>query len=97
MTMSVEQLVSAMTPEIYDNLKTAVELGKWADGTPLTAEQKEHSLQAVIAYQALHLDQTDHMTVAAGGELNVKSKAALKTQFSDQPIVGDDDIGRFKP
>ncbi|MBW8190688.1 DUF1315 family protein [Neiella marina] len=95
--MSVEQLVSAMTPDIYDKLKTAVELGKWADGTPLSAEQKEHSLQAVIAYQALNLKQTDHMTVAAGGELNVKSKQALKTQFSDNPVSGDDDIARFKP
>lgn len=92
--MSIEQMISAMTPEIYDKLRTAVELGKWADGTPLTAEQKEHSLQAVIAYQALQLQQTQHMTVGAGGELNLKSKQELKGQFQE---TNAKDIARFKP
>ncbi|MCM2680806.1 YeaC family protein [Echinimonas agarilytica] len=95
--MNLEQLISGMTPEIYEKLKSAVELGKWADGTALTASQKEHSLQAVIAYQAMHMEQTDHMTVAAGGELNVKSKKVLKTQFSDSPMDDEEDIARFKP
>lgn len=92
--MKIEQMIAAMTPEVYDKLKTAVELGKWADGTALTAEQKEHSLQAVIAYQALQMEQTDHMTVASGGELNLKPKSELKRQYQQ---VAEQDIGRFKP
>ena len=92
--MNIEQMVSAMTPDIYDKLKTAVELGKWADGTALTQAQKEHSLQVVIAYQAMQMQQIDHMTVAQGGELNLKSKQALKRQYQ---VEAEQDIGRFKP
>ncbi len=38
--MSVDQIVNSMTPEIYQRLVTAVELGKWPDGVALTPEQK---------------------------------------------------------
>ncbi|WP_288755829.1 DUF1315 family protein, partial [uncultured Pseudomonas sp.] len=43
------QMIENITPEIYESLKLAVEIGKWSDGRKLTAEQKELSLQAVIA------------------------------------------------
>lgn len=52
--MNLEELVNSITPEVYGNLKTAIELGKWADGRVLTSEQKEHSMQAVIAYELKH-------------------------------------------
>ena len=42
--MNVEQLVNAMTPEVYQNLKQAVETGKWPNGAELTEEQKANSL-----------------------------------------------------
>ncbi|MGL5399491.1 MAG: DUF1315 family protein, partial [Plesiomonas shigelloides] len=45
--MHVDSLISAMTPEVYERLRQAVETGKWADGTALTEVQKETSLQAV--------------------------------------------------
>ena len=38
---SIDALVEAMTPTIYENLKTAVELGKWGDGARLSPEQVE--------------------------------------------------------
>ncbi|MEI7949981.1 MAG: DUF1315 family protein [Gammaproteobacteria bacterium] len=56
---SWQQLVAGMTPEIHQNLKTAVELGKWPNGERLSAEQKQHCLQAVIAYDQLYLPETD--------------------------------------
>ena len=46
---SLEQLVTRLTPEIYENLKQAVELGRWADGKRLTAEQLEQSMQLVMS------------------------------------------------
>jgi uncharacterized protein YeaC (DUF1315 family) len=49
------QLIENMSPAIYQSLKQAVEKGKWPDGTPLTAEQRESSLQAVIAWGEKHL------------------------------------------
>lgn len=54
--MTFEDLIRSMTPEIHERLKRAVEIGRWADGRPLTAEQMESSLQAVMAYEALCLD-----------------------------------------
>ena len=56
---SWQQLVAGMTPEIHQSLKTAVELGKWPNGDSLSAGQKEHCLQAVIAYDQLHLPETE--------------------------------------
>ena len=56
---SWQQLVAHMTPEIHQQLKTAVELGKWPNGERLNAEQLEHCLQAVIAYDQLNLPETE--------------------------------------
>ncbi|HWK54890.1 MAG TPA: DUF1315 family protein, partial [Hyphomicrobiales bacterium] len=47
-------LVASMSPELHAALKTAVELGRWPGGERLTAEQREHCLQAVIAWDQLH-------------------------------------------
>lgn len=53
---SVEALIEAMTPTIYENLKTAIELGKWGDGTRLSADQVESCLQTIILYEAKHVE-----------------------------------------
>ena len=55
MTSEFQQLIDNITPEIYQNLKTAVEIGRWPNGSKLTAEQRQTSLQAVIAYEAKNL------------------------------------------
>ncbi|EIT26929.1 hypothetical protein YPPY95_2535, partial [Yersinia pestis PY-95] len=52
--MELEDLISVMTPEIYQRLVQAVELGKWPDGVALTSEQKENSLQMVMLWQGRH-------------------------------------------
>lgn len=57
--MDFQQIINAMTPEIYQNLKRAVEIGKWPDGRPLTAEQRELSMQAVIVYEAKFVDEKE--------------------------------------
>ena len=49
--MNFEKMIEAMTPEIYQSLKRAVELGKWPNGERLSQEQRETSLRAVIAYE----------------------------------------------
>lgn len=55
--MDFDKLIRNLSPEIYQNLKRAVELGKWADGTVLTREQRELSMQAVIAYESRNLEE----------------------------------------
>lgn len=50
--MNLEQLLSAITPEIYENLKRSVELGKWPDGRKLTKDQKELCMEAMIYFES---------------------------------------------
>lgn len=38
--MNLDDIINSMTPEVYQRLSTAVELGKWPDGVTLTEEQK---------------------------------------------------------
>ncbi|CAM3586353.1 transcriptional regulator [Rouxiella silvae] len=81
--MEIHELVDVMTPEIYQRLALAVELGKWPDGVRLTELQKEHSLQVVMLYQARHNVDAQHMTVGPNGQIVTKSKQELKQQFQD--------------
>lgn len=53
-TVKFEQLIQNLDADIYQRLRTAVELGKWANGEALTAQQKEISIQAMIAYERIH-------------------------------------------
>ena len=50
--MDLKQLLDSITPEVYESLKRAIELGKWPDGRVLGSGQKELCIQAVIAYDA---------------------------------------------
>ncbi len=53
--MDYQQVIAQMDETLFARLKDAVETGKWPDGRPLTPEQKEHALSAVIAYSQMHL------------------------------------------
>ncbi|CAQ84068.1 MULTISPECIES: YeaC family protein [Photorhabdus] len=85
--MELDDLLSVMTPEIYQNLVRAVELGKWQDGVPLTAEQKEYSLQMVMLWQARHNHDPEHMTIGTDGRLVMKSKQELKAVFQSEMVA----------
>lgn len=51
----INQLLNAVTPEIYQRFKTALEIRKWPDGRPLTKAQIETVMQAIIAYELTNL------------------------------------------
>lgn len=51
---TVDELIEALTPAMLTDLKRALERGKFPDGRPVTTEQKELMLEAVIRYEALH-------------------------------------------
>ncbi|MBD1227008.1 YeaC family protein [Xenorhabdus griffiniae] len=85
--MKLDDLLSAMTPEIYQRLVQAVELGKWQDGVPLTPEQKEYSLQAVMLWQAKYNHDPEHMTVGTDGQIAIKSKQELKAIFQSDMVA----------
>ena len=59
--MDYQQLIETMTPAIYQNLKRSVEIGKWPDGKPLTPEQRQEAMQAVIAWGKLYLPENERV------------------------------------
>lgn len=86
--MDIEQLLSTITPDAYERLLYAVETGKWPEGTTLTPEQRDNAMQVVMLYQSRHNTEPQHMTVAAGGDITMKSKAQLKREFApDQETI----------
>ena len=100
--MDINQLLVAMTPEIYQRMLTAVETGKWLDGSVLTPQLRDNAQQAVMLYQSRHNMNADHMTVAAGGEIKFKSKAEFKQDFTiegfeirQDTVMDDNAIARF--
>lgn len=87
--MNLDDIINSMTPEVYQRLSTAVELGKWPDGVTLTEEQKENCLQLVMLWQARHNTEAQHMTIDTNGQMVMKSKQQLKEDFgiSVKPIA----------
>ena len=53
--MDFDSILAMMTPEVHAGLRSAVEIGRWPDGTRLEAGQRELCMQAVIAWEARHL------------------------------------------
>lgn len=52
--MTFDDLIQKLDPQIYRNLRQALELGKWPDGKRLTDEQKALCMDAVIYYENQH-------------------------------------------
>ncbi|WP_227429666.1 YeaC family protein [Psychrobacter sp. I-STPA6b] len=53
--MDKQQVLDTLTPELVEKFRTAVELGKWADGRRLTDEQRQTCMQAVMIWEHEHL------------------------------------------
>jgi len=83
--MNLDEMLAAMTPEVYQRLMTAVETGKWPDGVALTPEQKENSMQLVMLWQTRHNSEPQHMTIGTDGNIVTKSKQQLKADFGIEP------------
>lgn len=83
--MNLDEMLDTMTPEVYQRLVTAVELGKWPDGVALTPDQKENSLQLVMMWQTRHNTDPQHMTIGTDGNIVMKSKQQLKVEFGIEP------------
>lgn len=49
--MTVEELIKAMTPDMYRNMKSALELSRWPDGRKMDKEQKPLCMEALIRYE----------------------------------------------
>ncbi|WP_100640856.1 YeaC family protein [Alteromonas facilis] len=91
--MQLEQLITSLTPELYERIKLLVETGKWFDGTALSSEQRDTLLQAVMVYQSKVEQSGEHMTIGADGEIVQKSRQELKNEMK---MAQESLIARFK-
>lgn len=80
--MNLDDILTLITPEVHAALRTAVEIGKWADGNPLTPEQREQCMQALIVYEARNLG-TEERT----GYIDRGSKAEGARCEDEEPAV----------
>jgi uncharacterized protein YeaC (DUF1315 family) len=81
--VNYQELVANLTPDVVARFKTAVELGRWPDGRDVTAQQREHCMQAIIAYEAMH--------VAPEQRVGFIDKGAKAAAADVQPLRFDED------
>ncbi|MCY1342647.1 hypothetical protein D9M69_286460 [compost metagenome] len=83
---SFAHLISNITQDVYESLKLAVEIGKWPDGRKLTQEQKELSLQAVIAWELKHLPEEERTGYMGPQECSSKSEPIPNILFKSNSV-----------
>lgn len=88
--MDFDAMIKSITPEVYENLKRAVELGKWNDGTPLSQEQRETCMQAVIAYDHQFRSEEERVGFIDRGTKD-------EGEMCDDDNANTDDSGQDKP
>lgn len=84
--MQFQQIIETITPEIYANLKTAIEIGKWPDGRSLNGEQRELCLQAVIAYELKNIPENERTGFIDRGSKAEGEMCEDDHQHDEQPI-----------
>lgn len=85
--MNFLDLINNMPESVYQSLCDAVETGKWQDGRVVDPAQRENMLQAIMAWQAKHLNSDQPFTVGADGNVVEKSRTELKQSFVNETIV----------
>ena len=83
---SFAEMIENITPDIYESLKLAVEIGKWSDGRKLTPEQRELSLQAMIAWEIQNLPEDQRTGYMGPQECASKSAPVANILFKSDAI-----------
>ena len=73
---TIDELVESLTPDMVNDLKRAIEIGKFPDNRAVSEEQRELMIEATILYDALKLPEEErtgfiHRKKQASGILNV--------------------------
>lgn len=81
------EAIENITPEIYQSLKLAVEIGKWPDGRKLSQEQKELTLQALIAWEIHNLPEEERIGYMGPQECSSKSEPVPNLLFKSSDTL----------
>lgn len=87
---AVNSLINNVDNRIYQQLKTALELGRWQSGAALSTAQKEIVLQAIIAYEVRHLPE--HQRTAY-----IHTPEHEACDHAHEPEENEENILQFKP
>lgn len=80
------EMIENITPDVYESLKLAVEIGKWSDGRKLTQEQRELSLQALIAWEVRNVPEDQRIGYMGAQECASKSAPVPNILFKSDAI-----------
>ena len=81
------ELIHNITPDIYLSLRQSLEIGKWPDGRKLTQEQKELSLQAMIAWEMQNLPEEERTGYMGPQECSSKSEPVPNLLFKSSDTL----------
>jgi uncharacterized protein YeaC (DUF1315 family) len=51
--MTVDDLIKTMTPDVFKNMKSALELSRWPDGRKMDRDQKVLCMEALLRYEEM--------------------------------------------
>ena len=63
--MKFNEMIDAITPDIFERLVQAVELGKWPDGVKLTEEQRANCIQLIKPATVLLMRSSELVQMAS--------------------------------
>lgn len=79
--MTVDELIKAMTPDVYKKMKSSLELSRWPDGRKMEPEQKPLCMEALIRYEVM-------ADVPAEERIGYMESACKSTKTDDvQPLI----------
>ena len=103
--MNFDEIIATITPETFEMLKRALELGKWQNGVALTDEQKAYCMQAVIAYSERNLPEEERIgyidrgskkdSPTCGDPRTNAAKGFNPTDPSSSPASGNDSAVKY--
>lgn len=90
---SLSDLILEISPQIYTNLRLAIELSKWPDGRLLNTDQKESCMQLMILYEADHVPEIDrvgfNLPVVCSKEVGTKGPEVLRILDRESERTGN--------
>lgn len=93
--MTLEEMLQTLTAEGVENLRAAVELGKWPDGRLLDPEQKALCLQALIAWEQKYVPASQRSGFLPGNDCSGNDSGDNSSNNSSNKKPGEttnDDI-----
>ena len=92
--MNYQEIVNNLDRETIQKLQTAVEIGRWENGTQLTQKQRDDAMQAVMLWQSKYQVVADNepFKVNDKGEFSVGKGTKLKDVPLEHRSADDSDL-----